>query len=154
MYFFLLHNSLAHNTWDYSPKCLDTFFNISQKIVNNLINENWFPFNKLLKVSSLEHEQYLRITKWCQNTHFTYKILQYTCFNWTYYTCWYVKWLWDISQYNKLSDFQYARFQIVVVNHHFGLVWSHGIPNMLCKLTFPTQHAHYYSLPFYDLFLD
>ncbi len=36
-----------------------------------------------------------------------------------------------ISQYNKLSDIQYARFQILPVELHFGLFWSAGIPTML-----------------------
>ncbi len=34
-------------------------------------------------------------------------------------------------QYNKLFDFQYARFQILVVHIHFGLFWSGGIPTLL-----------------------
>ncbi len=65
---------------------------------------------------------------------FTYKILQYTCFNSTCYTCSYDKCVWDMSQYNKLSDIQYARFQILPVNLHFGLFWSAGIPTMWCPL--------------------
>ncbi len=36
-----------------------------------------------------------------------------------------------MSQYNKLSDIQYARFQILPVDLHFGLFWSAGIPTML-----------------------
>ncbi len=35
-----------------------------------------------------------------------------------------------MSQYNKLSDIQYARFQILPVDHHFGLFWSAGISTM------------------------
>ncbi len=38
--------------------------------------------------------------------------------------------VWDMSQYNKLSDFQYARFQILAVHFDFGLFWSGGIPTM------------------------
>ncbi len=34
-------------------------------------------------------------------------------------------------QYNKLSDFQYARFQILAVYLQFGLFWSGGIPTMV-----------------------
>ncbi len=64
------------------------------------------------------------ITHLCENAHFTYKILQYTCFNCTYYTCSYDKCVWDMSQYNKLSDIQYARFQILPVDLHFGQLVS------------------------------
>ncbi len=49
----------------------------AQKLVNNLINENIFS----LKDNSL---RYLRVTNLCQNTYFTYKILQRfngTCYN-------------------------------------------------------------------------
>ncbi len=35
-----------------------------------------------------------------------------------------------MSQYNKLSYIQYARFQLLPVDLHFGLFWSAGIPNM------------------------
>ncbi len=45
-----------------------------QKIVKNSIKENRLP--------------YLGISHLCENAHFTYKILQYTCFN---YTCSYDK---------------------------------------------------------------
>ncbi len=67
----------------------------------------------------------------CENAHFTYKILQYTSFNCTCYTCSYDKCVWDISQYNKLSDIQYARFQILPLELHVGLFWSAGIPTMI-----------------------
>ncbi len=36
-----------------------------------------------------------------------------------------------MSKYNKLSDIQYARFQILPVDLHFGLFWSAGIPTMI-----------------------
>ncbi len=49
--------------------------------------------------------RYLGILNLSQNTHCLYKKRQYICFNWTYFTCSYVKWVWDISQYNKPSDF-------------------------------------------------
>ncbi len=38
-----------------------------------------------------------------------------------------------MSQYNKISDIQhvqYAGFQILPVDLHFGLFWSAGIPTM------------------------
>ncbi len=35
-----------------------------------------------------------------------------------------------MSQYNKLSDIQYVRFQILPVDLHFGLLLSAGIPTM------------------------
>ncbi len=38
--------------------------------------------------------------------------------------------VYDMSQYNKLSDIQYARFQILPVDVHFGLFWSAGIHTM------------------------
>ncbi len=34
-----------------------------------------------------------------------------------------------ISQYDNLSDFQYARFHILVVHLHTGLFWLRGIPH-------------------------
>ncbi len=37
-----------------------------------------------------------------------------------------------MSQYNKLSHIQYATFQILPVDLHFGLFWSAGIPTMIC----------------------
>ncbi len=54
------------------------------------------------------------ITHLFENAHFTYKILQYTGFNCTCYTCSYDKCEWDMSQYNKLSNIQYARFRYFV----------------------------------------
>ncbi len=42
---------------------------------------------------------YLGITKLYQNTLSIYKILQYSCFNWTYCVCSYAKWVWDLSHY-------------------------------------------------------
>ncbi len=36
-----------------------------------------------------------------------------------------------MSQYNKLSDIQYVRFQTLPVDLHFGLFWSAGIPTMI-----------------------
>ncbi len=42
-----------------------------------------------------------------------------------------------MSQYNKLSDIQYARFQILPVDLHFGLFWSAGIPSMKVQVLTP-----------------
>ncbi len=95
----------------------------AQKIVNNSIKKNSLP----LKISSL---RYFGLTHLCKNAHFTYKILQYTCFNCTCYTCSNDKRVWDMSQCNKLSNIQYARFQILPVDLHFGLFWSADIPTM------------------------
>ncbi len=39
-----------------------------------------------------------------------------------------------MSQYNKLSNIQYARFQILPVDLHFGLFWSAGIPTMTMEV--------------------
>ncbi len=51
--------------------------NTLQKRVNNLVNENICP----LKFNPLRQGVwYLEITSLYQNTYFTYKILQYTCF--------------------------------------------------------------------------
>ncbi len=36
--------------------------------------------------------------------HILYKLLQYTCLRWTYYTCSYVKRVWDMSQYHKVYN--------------------------------------------------
>ncbi len=58
----------------------------AQKIVNNSIKKNRLP----LKVS-YDHRRYLGITHSCENAHFTYEILQYACFNSTFYTCSYDK---------------------------------------------------------------
>ncbi len=38
-----------------------------------------------------------------------------------------------MSQYNKLSDIKYARFQILPVDLHFELFWSAGIPTMYMR---------------------
>ncbi len=35
-----------------------------------------------------------------------------------------------MSQYNKLSNIQYARFQILPLDLNFGLFWSAGIPTI------------------------
>ncbi len=61
----------------------------AHKIVNNSIKGNRLP----LKVSSLTYSRYaiLRIAHLWENTHFTYKILQNTCFNCACYTCSYDK---------------------------------------------------------------
>ncbi len=68
------------------------------------------------------------ITHLCENAHFIYKILQYTCFNCICNTCSYVKCVWDMSQYNKLSDIQYARFHMLPVDltfwNYFGQLVS------------------------------
>ncbi len=69
------------------------------------------------------------ITDLCENAHFTYNILQYTCFNCTCYTCSYDKCVWDLSQHNKLSDIQYARFQILPVDLYFGLFLVSWFPH-------------------------
>ncbi len=39
-----------------------------------------------------------------------------------------------MSQYNKLSDFQYPRFQILVVHLHFGLFWLAGMHPVIIGL--------------------
>ncbi len=57
--------------------------------------------------------------------------ISHTCLNCTCYTCSYDKSVWDMSQYNKLSDIQYARFQILPMDIHFRLFWSAGIPTMV-----------------------
>ncbi len=95
----------------------------AHKKVNNLINENISP----LKVNSFrQNVWYLGITIMLKHT-FHIKILQYTCFNWTYNIFSHVKWVWNMSQYNKLFYFEHAIFQILAVHLNFGLFWSHGI---------------------------
>ncbi len=98
----------------------------AQRIENNLTNENIFP----LKVRSLRQEGwYLGMTNLCQNTHFTYKILQYTCYNWTYYTCSCVKWVWNISQYNTWT------ISICTISY-IGWFWPGNIPTVYCSPIF------------------
>ncbi len=64
-----------------------------------------------------------------KKTLFICKIIQYTYFNWTYNTCSYVKWVSDMSQYNKLVDLPYARFQLISALYlHLEQFWSAGIP--------------------------
>ncbi len=84
-----------------------------------------------IKVSSLKTRCVIfEVTNLCQNTHIIHKILHYACFNWTCSTCSYVKWVWDMPQYNnKLSDFQCERFHILAM-YHFGLFSSAGV--LLC----------------------
>ncbi len=110
----------------------------TQKIVNNLMNENIF----LLKVSLLRQAScYLGITSLCQNTHFTFKILQYICFIWTYYNCSYIKWVSDMSQYNY-PIFNMQDFRSWLCTSSFGqlvsLMWdkgkySHGVLMNSCS---------------------
>ncbi len=38
-----------------------------------------------------------------------------------------------MSQYNKLSDIQYARFQILPVDLHLELFWSADIPSIFSQ---------------------
>ncbi len=54
-----------------------------------------------------------------------------------------------MSQYNKLSNIQYARFQILPVDLHFGLFWSAGIPTMYhtaLQILGPIQYANLLSV--------
>ncbi len=98
----------------------------AQKIGNNLINLNIFP----LKVSSLRRDVwYLRITNLWQNMHFRYKILQYTCFSWTYYTCSYV--IFGIRHLNLIVNMQDFRYWLCTsILDCFGQpvspLYSHG----------------------------
>ncbi len=39
-------------------------------------------------------------------------------------------------QYNKLSDIQYGRFQILPVDLHVGLFWIAGIPTMMLMFVY------------------
>ncbi len=66
-------------------------------------------------------------------THFMFIMPQNTCFNWNSYTCSYAKWVRDMFQYNKLSEFQNTGFHILVVYLYFRLVWSASIPNVILK---------------------
>ncbi len=45
-----------------------------------------------------------------------------------------------MSLYNKLSDIQYARFQTLSVELHFGLFWSAGIPTMNIRCIDKSDH--------------
>ncbi len=90
----IIHSFIHQIVFGYFDLYFLLFINIKydmkteQKIINNSIKENRLP----LKVSSLrKRRQYLGITHLCENAHFTYKILQYTCFNCTCYTCSYDK---------------------------------------------------------------
>ncbi len=49
-------------------------------------------------------------------------------------------------QHNKLSDFQYARFQILIVHLHFGLFWSASIPAVMQSIC-SMGTAHYLTYP-------
>ncbi len=60
---------------------------------------------------------------------FTYKILQYISLKLAYNNNSYVKWAWDMSQYNKVSDFQYGRCSDIGSTPPF---WWAGIPTVLC----------------------
>ncbi len=52
-----------------------------------------------------------------------------------------------MSQYNKLSDIQYARFQILLVDLHFGLFWSAGIPTMKRRVHVDYSTIHHGGPP-------
>ncbi len=117
----------------------------AQTNVNNLINTNIFP----LKVSRIRQcGWYLGITKVCQNTHFTYAILQYTCIKWIYYTRSFVKLLGDMSQYKKVSDFKYAKFQILVLHLYFRLLGQ-----VVYQLWINILHIKSAFIPYYGLYL-
>ncbi len=51
-----------------------------------------------------------------------------------------------MSQYNKLSDIQYARFQILPVDLHFGLFWSAGIPTMVSPMDCIDMFIHNFGI--------
>ncbi len=79
------------------------------KIVNNIfIKWKYISFKgQLIKTI---YRWYLEINSLCQNTHFTYKIIQYTCFNWTCYTCSYVKG-YEVCFNTTNSNFQLQNFR-------------------------------------------
>ncbi len=87
----------------------------------------YFPISSALGKTSL-----------CQNTYSTYKTLQHACFNCTYYTCSYVKWVWDMSKYNKTTCIILNQmleklpvlsiFQILAVHLHFWTVLVRWYP--------------------------
>ncbi len=71
----------------------------AQHIINKLINQNIFS----IKISSLRQDVwYLGITSLSQKKNFIQNILQFTCFKLTYYTCSYVKYVWDVSTQQTL----------------------------------------------------
>ncbi len=63
------------------------------------------------------------------------------CFKWTSYTGSDVKWVWDMSQYNKQSDCQYAGFYILAAHLHVGLFLSGSIPSMAENPQWPETEA-------------
>ncbi len=122
----------------------------AQKIVNNLINISLRA--QLIKTTLGS----LGITSLCQNTHFTYKIFQYTCFNWTYYTCSYIKWVCDMSQLYKASNFQYARYQRLAMDLHFDLLQWASISTMdvhICNQYSGSIHLMSGTVDIYLIFL-
>ncbi len=95
----------------------------AQNIVNRLIYEHILP-------------------NLCQNTHSTYKILQYTCFNLIWCTCSYVKFIWDMSQHKTLSELQCARFRNSLFDSIFVVCWSDRIPDLYSTYTLHIQCEH------------
>ncbi len=124
IFFFIIHSSCSYYMafYFYSPNTVWIFILIfffiwlfitfksymktSQKIVNNLINENIFPFKgQLIKKrwAIFEDNQFM----WkhiSQNKYFNIPVSVWFC-----YTCSYMRWVWYKSQYNKLSDIQDVR---------------------------------------------
>ncbi len=100
----------------------------AQIIVNNLIDENIFPLKATL----------LRQYGWYLGIHFYVKthISHTKSFNIpvsvALATLVHVKCVWDMSQYNKLANFQCTKFQILVIHIHFGLV-----PTFACQYIQP-----------------
>ncbi len=66
------------------------------------------------------------MTHLCENAHFT--LQNPSIYLFALATLAHMINVYEMSQYNKLSDIQYASFQILPVDLHFGLFWSAGIP--------------------------
>ncbi len=59
-----------------------------------------------------------------------------------------------MSQYNKLSDIQYARFQILPVDLHFGLLVSWYPHHVLAPPHNKNQGTNHYHLYIIKTFLE
>ncbi len=70
------------------------------------------------------------ITHLCENAHFTYKSFNIPV-SFALVTLAHMINVYEICLNTTNSDIQYARFQILSMDVHFGLFWSASIPTML-----------------------
>ncbi len=87
------------------------------------------------------------INNLCYNAHFLFTILQYRCFNRTYYTCSYVKWIWDMSSIEQTIQLLICKVQVMDEYLDIGLLLSAGIPTMHYSCWLNNHNANFVHIP-------